>query len=89
MSNLKTVLKCLLVSTCLVLWCAEAKPAFLSTLVGTPYLYTTFNYPVDPNRAAALSPSFQAANGPLGANLVAQFGTGHLRSYEAVHGRTP
>lgn len=45
---------------------------------GTPYLFHTYDYPVDPNRGAQLSPSFQAANGVLGANLVAYFGTGNL-----------
>lgn len=46
--------------------------------LGTPFLFNKFDYPVDPNRGAQLSPSFQAANGPLGANLVAYFGTGKL-----------
>ena len=63
------------------MWSANAAPT-LTAIVGTPYLFTTFNYPVDPNAAYQSSSAFQAANGPLGANLVASFGTGSLRSYE-------
>ena len=63
--------------------CAPVK----NVITGSPYLFTQFNYPVDPNRAAQLSPAFQAANGPYGANLVAYFGTGNLRSYEIPQGK--
>lgn len=50
--------------------------------LGTPYLTAERQFPVDPHRGARLSPAFQRANGPRGANLVAYFGTGNLRSYE-------
>lgn len=46
--------------------------------LGTPFLFNKYDYKVDPNRGAQLSTSFQQANGPLGANLVAYFGTGNL-----------
>ena len=44
--------------------------------IGTPYLFHTYSYSVDPDRGAQLAPSFQAANGVQGATLVASYGTG-------------
>lgn len=51
-------------------------------IAGSPYLFHERDFPVDPYRSAKLSPAFQAANGKRGANLVAYFGTGGLRSVE-------
>lgn len=51
-------------------------------MTGSPYLFHEYDYPVDPHRSAKLSSAFQAANGVKGANLVAFFGTGGLRSVE-------
>nr|CAH0106576.1 unnamed protein product [Daphnia galeata] len=47
-------------------------------LVGTPFLFNKFDYKVDPNRGANLSPAFQAQWGPLGQQLVDSFGSGNL-----------
>lgn len=51
-------------------------------ILGSPYLFQEYDYPVDPYRSAKLSGAFQAANGRRGAKLVAYFGTGGLRSVE-------
>ena len=66
---------CFGINTCAIKW------TWISN-AGSPYLFHEFNFPVDPYRAGKLSPAFQAANGKKGANLVAYFGTGGLRSVE-------
>ena len=73
------------VFTSLLMMVTDAAPNNGGPIFGTPYLYKEFNYPVDPNRAAQLAPAFQQKYGPLGANLVAYFGTGNLRSYEVPY----
>lgn len=50
----------------------------LSLPLGTPFLFNKFDYKVNPDRGAELSPAFQAQYGPLGEKLVASFGTGIL-----------
>ncbi|EFX81829.1 hypothetical protein DAPPUDRAFT_303278 [Daphnia pulex] len=49
----------------------------ITLIVGTPFLFNKFDYKVDPNRGAELSPAFQAQYGTLGADLINFYGQGN------------
>ncbi|XP_032792363.2 uncharacterized protein LOC116929280 [Daphnia magna] len=68
----------LLVSAMFLVQLVAVSSAPVTLIVGTPYLFNKFDYKVDPNRGAELSPAFQQQHGPFGQNLVNSFGNGNL-----------